>query len=274
MSGAKVGFVGLGAMGAGMSRQLLAAGFAVHGYDVKDEAAAELAAAGGVAAATPAEAAEGASLLFVVVFTAAQAEEVLFGDHGAAATLASGATVCNHATTSPEQAKALERRCEAAGLLFIDAPVTGGKAGADEGTLTVIASGPPAAFAAASTALEAMSGRVYNCGESAGAASTVKMANQMLVGVHAVAAAEAISMARRGGADPAVVHNVITNGMGNSLVWEQWTPKMLEGDFEGMGGTGLAIMRKDLGIATGQHPLAPDPGPCAPSCPDPQLNGC
>ena len=62
--------------------------------------------------------------------------------------------------------------------------------------------------------------------------------------------------------------------MGNSLVWEQWTPKMLEGDFEGMGGTGLAIMRKDLGIATGQHPLAPDPGPCPPSCPDPQLNGC
>ena len=99
--------------------------------------------------------------------------------------------------------------------------------------------------------------RVYNCGESAGAASTVKMANQMLVGVHAVAAAEAISMARRGGADPAVVHDVVTHGMGNSLVWEQWTPKMLEGDFEGMGGTGLAIMRKDLGIATGQHPSCP-----------------
>ncbi len=247
----RCGFIGLGAMGGGMSRQLLSAGFEVHGYDVRPESVAEFAAAGGVAAATPAEAADGASLLFVVVFTAAQAEQALFGEHGAATTLAAGATVINHATTSPEQAKNLESRCEAAGLLFVDAPVTGGKSGADEGTLTVIASGSAAAMVVAQPALEAVSKRVFNCGISAGIASTVKMANQMLVGIHAVAAAEAISMARKGGADPAVVHEVLTNGHGNSLVWEQWVPKMLEGDFEGMGGTGLAIMRKDLGIATG-----------------------
>ena len=260
MSGTRVGFIGLGAMGAGMSRQLLAAGFDVHGYDVQSEPVAELGAAGGVAAATPAEAADGASLLFVVVFTAAQAEQVLFGEHGAATTLVAGATVVNHATTSPEQAKGLESRCAAAGFLFVDAPVTGGKSGADEGTLTVIASGSEAAMAAAQPALQAMSRRVYNCGSSAGAGSTVKMANQMLVGVHAVAAAEAISLARKGGADPAVVHEVLTNGHGNSLVWEQWVPKMLEGDFEGMGKTGLAIMRKDLGIATGAPSFTPSLG--------------
>lgn len=198
----QVGFIGLGAMGLGMARQLLAAGFAVRGFDLDRNACAAFASSGGTVCRSVAEAAAGCTLLFVVVFTAAQAREVLFGDDGAAAALAPGATVSNHATTSPAQAQELEAECGERRLLFLDSPVTGGKAGADAGSLTIISSGSAAARNAAAKAYEAMSprGKVVHCGDKAGAASTVKMANQMLVGVHAVAAAEALTLARAGGA--------------------------------------------------------------------------
>ena len=104
----QVGFIGLGAMGLGMARQLLAAGFAVRGFDLDRNACAAFASSGGTVCRSVAEAAAGCTLLFVVVFTAAQAREVLFGDDGAAAALAPGATVSNHATTSPAQAQELE----------------------------------------------------------------------------------------------------------------------------------------------------------------------
>ena len=195
-----VGCIGLGAMGLGMARQLLSAGYAVRGFDLDGDACAALASSGGTVCASAAEAGEDCELLFIVVFTAAQARDVLFGAGGAADTLAPGATVCNHATTSPAQAVELATACAEHGLLFLDSPVTGGKAGADAGTLTIISSGSAAARSAAAAAYQAMSGRVFHCGDSAGAASTVKMANQMLVGVHAVAAAEAVTLARAGGA--------------------------------------------------------------------------
>ena len=255
---ARIAFIGLGTMGAPMAGHLAKAGHELTVYNRSIGKAKSWAEAyGGAVAISPAKAAEDADIVISCVGTDDDLAQVALGREGAFRSMQPGGLFIDHTTVSARIARQLFVEGESRGIHCVDAPVTGGKAGADEGTLTVIASGSPAAFAAASTALEAMSGRVYNCGESAGAASTVKMANQMLVGVHAVAAAEAISMARRGGADPAVVHDVITNGHGNSLVWEQWTPKMLEGDFEGMGGTGLAIMRKDLGIATGQHPSCP-----------------
>jgi L-threonate 2-dehydrogenase len=240
----KVGAVGLGAMGCGMALNLARKGFEVRGYDVSDEAAEQFAKGGGSLAASPAEAARGADLLLLVVFTTEQAEEALF-DGGAAAALKKGATVVVSTTFPPDRAEALEQRLAEAGLLMLDAPVTGGKRGADEATMTAIVSGPDAAFAAAKPALEAMAKTIYRVGERAGQAALVKMINQLLVGIHGVAAAEALTLAARAGLDPNVVYDVITRGVGNSFVFERQAPLMFAADYAPRGVVGILV--KDLG---------------------------
>ncbi|NKB57130.1 MAG: NAD-binding protein [Alphaproteobacteria bacterium] len=246
MTAKTIGFIGLGAMGVGMSKKLLEAGYAVCGYDVDGDAMTKLVDAGGSAATSPALAAAEASLLIVCVFSADQAEAVLYGEEGAASTLAKGATVVMCTTMAPEHARAIATRLEETGHLFIDAPVTGGKRGADEGTLTVIASGSEAAMAAADGAFKAMGSRIYRVGDAPGAGSSVKMINQLLVGVHVAAAAEAVALAARAGADPSVVYDVITHGGGNSWAFETRVPNILARDYSPRGV--VDIFTKDLGI--------------------------
>lgn len=241
-----IGFIGLGAMGRYMARNLVAAGHAVRGYDVRAEAVRQLAADGGAAAATPAEAARGAELLVVVVFTAAQAEQVLFGDDGAMSTLPDGATVLMDTTMSPAQARALEARLAQSGHALLDAPVTGGVAGADAGTLTFIVSGAPAALAAARPAMEVMGAKIAVCGEQAGAGSTVKMINQMMCGILVAATAEGIALAAKSGADPKIVYDVIKDGAARSFVWQDRVPDILARDYSPKGV--VEIFTKDLGI--------------------------
>ena len=243
-----IGFIGLGSMGDGMTKNLLKAGYAVSGYDVNSDAVKRLADAGGTAAATPAECAAKSDMLFVCVFSDDQANDVLFGVTGAAATLRSGATVVMSTTMAPEACREMAKRLESTGHLFIDAPVTGGKRGADQGTLTVIAAGPAAAMAAAEGPFKAMGERVYHVGADAGAGSSVKMINQLLVGTHVAAAAEAIALATRAGADPNVVFDVITHGAGNSVAFETRIPNILAGDYTPRGVVDIFI--KDLGIVT------------------------
>ena len=235
-------------MGAGMTRNLLSAGFSVAGFDVRSELAEALVAAGGESADSPAAAAKEADLLAVCVFDDVQAVEVLFGEHGALATLPQGTTVLMHTTMSPSAARGLEERLAASGHWLVDAPVTGGKVGADKGSLTIIASGSDAAFEAANPAFEAMGQRIYRVGQAAGAASTVKMVNQLLVGVHTVAAAEAITLAAKAGADPKVVYDVITHGGGNSASFKTRIPVILDNDFAPRGV--VEIFTKDPGIVS------------------------
>ncbi len=246
MTAINIGFIGLGAMGVGMSKKLLESGFAVCGYDINSESMAAVVEAGGSAATSPALAAADASLLIVCVFSADQAEAVLFGEDGAVPALAKGATVVMCTTMAPEHARDLAARLADSGHQFIDAPVTGGKRGADAGTLTVIASGSNAAMAAADGAFKAMGGRIYHVGEEPGAGSSVKMINQLLVGVHVAAACEAVALAARAGADPKTVFDVITHGGGNSVAFESRVPNILAGDYAPRGV--VDIFTKDLGI--------------------------
>lgn len=248
MTGETIGFIGLGAMGVGMSKNLLDAGYSVCGYDVDGDAMAKLVDAGGTAATSPALVAADVSLLIVCVFSAEQAEAALYGENGAAETLPKGVTVVMCTTMAPEQAREMAGRLEASGHLFIDAPVTGGKRGADDGTLTVIASGSDAAMAAADGAFKAMGGRIYRVGDVPGAGSTVKMINQLLVGVHVVAAAEAMALATKAGADPQTVYDVITHGGGNSVAFESRVPYILTEDYAPRGVVDIFV--KDLGIVT------------------------
>jgi 3-hydroxyisobutyrate dehydrogenase len=242
----QIGFIGLGAMGAGMARNLLGAGLRVRGYDIRTDAVDALARDGGEAASSPAEAARDAQLLVVIVFTADQAEQVLFGDNGAVSTLPAGATVVMATTMAPARVQALEARLAGSGHRLLDAPCTGGVVGADAGTLTFICSGAPAALEAARPALEVMGGRIAVCGDRAGPGSTVKMVNQLMCGIMVAATAEGIALAAKAGADPRIAAEVIGSGAARSFVWDSRVASILERDFSPKGV--VEIFTKDLDI--------------------------
>lgn len=241
-----IGFIGLGAMGLGMSRRLIEAGHRVHGYDVRREAVDAMVESGGVAAHDAAEAARDADVLIVIVFTYDQAIDVLFGDGGAAATLPEGAVVVMNTTMAPGRAQDLAERLAQGGHRFLDAPVTGGVMGADAGTLTAIVSGAKDALDDVRDVLELMCAKIAWCGEAPGAGSTVKMINQMLCGIQVAATAEGIALAVKAGADPKVVYDVISSGAARSFVWETRVPTILARDFEPRGV--VEIFTKDLDI--------------------------
>ena len=243
-----VAVIGLGAMGIGMARSLLRAGLSVSGYDTNPDALGALEAAGGRAAASAAEAAHGADILVLVVVNAAQVESVLFGAGGAAAALGPGAVVIASPTMAPQEAQDFARRAEEAGLLYLDAPISGGAAKAGAGALTVMGSGSSEAFAAAGPALDAMAETVYRLGDSVGIGSSFKIVNQLLAGVHIAAACEAITFAKSLGLDISRVFDVITKSAGNSWMFENRIPHVLAGDYAPM--SAVSIFTKDLGIVS------------------------
>lgn len=257
----RVGVVGLGAMGFGMASSLVRAGFDVAGFDLSGEAVQRLVAAGGRAAATPAAAAEGAEVLVSVVVNAAQTEDVLFGADGAAAALPEGAVFVSCATMAPEAARALAARVVGMGRHYLDAPISGGAKKAAEGALTVLASGTPAAMAGARPALAAMAQTVHELGDEAGTAAAFKMVNQLLAGVHIAAACEAITFAAKLGLDIRKVYEVITGAAGNSWMFENRVPHILEGDYTPL--SAVNIFTKDLGIVMDMSRASNFPVPVA-----------
>lgn len=242
----KIGFIGLGAMGAGMAASLARGGLSVTGCDVRGEAVEALKAEGGSGAATPAEAASGASLVIVVVVNMAQAEAVLFGENGAAAALQSGGTAMLCSTVPPDFARETEARLQAMGIHFLDAPISGGAARAQAGTITMMTSGTAAAYGASEAAMEAMAEKIYRLGDAAGPASTVKMINQLLAGVHIAALGEAMALGTKAGADPNALFEVISNSAGSSWMFNNRVPHILAGDYTPL--SALDIFVKDLGI--------------------------
>jgi 3-hydroxyisobutyrate dehydrogenase len=242
----RVGVIGLGAMGMGVARSLLRAGFDVHACDVRAEAVQGIVDAGGHAAASPAALGRVVQALIVLVVNAEQTEAVLFGPDGAASTLAPGSVVVASATVSPDVARALGRRLDERGLLMLDAPVSGGAAKAASGQMTVMASGRPEAFARTEAILGAIAAKVYRLGNEPGPGSTVKMINQLLAGVHIAAAAEAMALALRAGADPAQVYEVICNSAGASWMFANRVPHILAGDYTPLSAVNIFV--KDLGI--------------------------
>ena len=241
-----VGFVGLGAMGLGMACTLVKAGFRVQGYDINPASIQTFGAAGGEGVTSVAAAAEGADALVIMVVNAEQAEEVLFGAGAAAQALPPGSVVILSSTVKPEFARKTARRLYAMGWEMIDAPVSGGVVKAAEGSLTLMASGHPAAFKKVSPVLMTMAARVYRLGDECGQGSTVKMINQLLAGVHIAAAAEAMAFGVRAGIDPQILYEVISNSAGSSWMFQNRVPHMLAGDYTPL--SAVEIFVKDLGI--------------------------
>lgn len=238
--------IGLGSMGLGMALSLRRAGFAVAGCDLSAAAVERLVAAGGTGAATPAEAAAGADIVISVVVNATQTESVLFGEAGCAAAMPLGSVFVSSATMAPDAARAMAERLEATGRHYLDAPISGGAQRAAEGALTILASGSPAAFSKARPALDAMAAKLYELGDAPGTGAAFKMVNQLLAGVHIAAACEAIAFAARQGLDIRKVYEVITASAGNSWMFENRIPHVLDGDYAPR--SAVDIFTKDLGI--------------------------
>ncbi|RUR66921.1 NAD(P)-dependent oxidoreductase [Variovorax guangxiensis] len=244
-----VGLVGLGAMGAGMAQSLRRAGHAPHVFDVRREAAEAFAREGGTACATLAELGAQCDIVVSVVVNAAQTESVLFGDGttpGCAASMKPGSVFVMCSTVDPNWSVALEARLEKLGILYIDAPISGGAAKAASGQMTMMTAARPAAYEKAGAVLDAMAAKVYRLGDKAGAGSKVKIINQLLAGVHIAVAAEAMALGLREGVDPAALYEVITHSAGNSWMFENRMAHVLAGDYTPL--SAVDIFVKDLGL--------------------------
>ncbi len=241
-----VGLIGLGAMGRGMAQSLRRGGYAVHVHDVRADAAQAFAAEGGTACASPAAVAAACDVVVSVVVNAAQTEQVLFGEQGAVAAMRPGSLFVMCSTVDPNWSIALEERLQALGLLYLDAPISGGAAKAASGQMTMMTAGRPEAYAKAGGILDAMAANVYRLGDKAGSGSKVKIINQLLAGVHIAAAAEAMALGLREGVDPAALYEVITHSAGNSWMFENRMAHVLAGDYTPL--SAVDIFVKDLGL--------------------------
>jgi L-threonate 2-dehydrogenase len=257
----RVAVIGMGSMGFGMATALLRAGLDVTGCDVVPATVARFVAAGGHGAATPADAAVQADIVVTVVVNAAQTEAVLFGAEGAVAAMPAGAIVVSSATMDPDIARSLARRVIEAGRLYLDAPISGGAQRAAEGALTVLASGSRAAFAKAKPALDAMAATLYDLGDEPGQGAAFKMINQLLAGVHIAVASEAMAFAARQNLDLRKVYEVITASAGNSWMFENRMPHVLDADYTPR--SAVEIFVKDLGIVQDMARNARFPVPMA-----------
>ncbi|RJG03624.1 L-threonate dehydrogenase [Noviherbaspirillum sedimenti] len=241
----RVGVIGLGAMGMGVAGSLLRAGFEVYVRDVRQEAMQKAVAAGAQAVVSPATFGE-LDVLLIYVVNAQQTEQVLFGEHGAAAHLRHGTVVIGSSTVAPEFAEMLGARLNAMGLQFIDAPVSGGAVKAAAGEMSMMASGAPEAFARCGPVFEAICSKLYRLGDQPGQGSKVKMINQLLAGVHIAAAAEAMALGLRAGCDADALYEVISNSAGSSWMFQNRVPHILAGDYTPLSAVNIFV--KDLGI--------------------------
>jgi 3-hydroxyisobutyrate dehydrogenase len=242
----KLAFIGLGVMGYPMAGHLAKAGHQITVYNrTAAKAQAWTAQFGGAQRTTPAEASDGAELVFTCVGNDDDVRAVTLGEGGALAGMGKGAILIDHTTASAELARELDRATKARGLGFLDAPVSGGQAGAETGKLTVMVGGEAASFQRAEPVM-AHYGRAVTHMGPAGNGQLTKMVNQILIAGLVQGLSEGLNFATRAGLDARKAAGVIAKGAAQSWQLENRFETMLQGKFD----FGFAVdwMRKDLGI--------------------------
>lgn len=241
----RIGVFGLGSMGYGVAQSLLRAGHQVWGFDPNRAQVEKFVGEGGKAGSAS-EVASDLDIAVLVVLNADQTRMVLTGDEGLIGRMPEGAGIISCATVSPDFAREMEAAAEAAGLHYLDAPISGGSVKAAEGRLSVMAAGRPAAFTAVKPALDAMAETIFELGDSAGPGSAMKAVNQLLAGVHIAAMGEAMTFGMTQGVDPAKLVEVISQCAGTSWMFENRAPHVVSGDYTPH--SAINIWPKDLGI--------------------------
>lgn len=243
----KVGFIGLGNMGGPMARNILKAGHELTVYNRTASKMAPLAALGARTAASPREAAIEAEIVCTCVSVPAALWAVVEGPDGVLAGMKPGQTLVDFSTVDPGTSQRLAELCTARGIGCLDAPVSGGTAGAEAGTLTVVVGGPQETFEKAGPVFAAVGKNIVHVG-GPGAGSAFKLINQILVGVNLAGVLEAFVLARKAGLDLNVLYQVLSTSAGNSNTLQSVVPDRIIGrDFEG--GFMLKLLIKDLDLA-------------------------
>ena len=240
-----VSVFGLGSMGLGVACSALAGGHDVFGFDIDAQSQSNFIARGGQTGDMKNTVAK-SNVVVSVVLNGAQTEDLLFGAEGVVPQMKAGSVVVSCATLAPETAKRLADKCEDYQVLYLDSPISGGPVKASKGTLTIMASGPTAAFDAAMPVLRSISENVYNLGEEAGPGSAMKSVNQLLAGIHIAAMGEALTFGISQGIDAARIVEIVSKCTGTSWMFENRGANVVDGDYTPY--SAINIWLKDLGI--------------------------
>lgn len=246
MTALKVGFIGLGRMGLPMSYRLLKAGFDLTVHNRSQGKVDEIAGAGAHAAASAGQVTKEADVVLTCLPDVATSEVIFLDDDGVIANARPGQVLVDTSTVGMSTSKACATAAEAKGAYFLDAPISGGTERAADGTLTIMAGGPKEAYETALPVFEAMGTTIRHIGPT-GSGTVAKLVNQLLVGIHSVAAAEAMLVGAKSGADPAMIFEVVNSGWGQSFMLGRNAPVMLDRDFEGIR-TQINVFLKDMGL--------------------------
>ena len=250
----KVAFLGLGNMGLPMALNLIKAGYQVHGFDLVQSQLDAFKAAGGIPEQSASEAAKGVDVIISMLPASRHVEALYLGDTGLLATANPKALLIDCSTISPKVSQAVAAAAKAKGFAMIDAPVSGGTAGAQAGTLTFMVGGDASALECARPLLEKMGKNIFHAGAS-GSGQTVKVCNNMLLGILMLGTSEALRLGIANGMDPKVLSDIMSKSSGRNWALELYNP--CPGVMENVpsskgyaGGFGVDLMLKDLGLAT------------------------
>ena len=235
--------VGLGSMGFGIAQSLIRAGYSVYGQDKNLKQQKRLIEKGGYDKNIPFN---DLQAVIIVVLNEKQTREIIFGQNGISEKLKKNSLIMVCTTVAPDFAKEMASSCNDKGLLYLDAPISGGSKKSAEGKLSYMISGSPKAFEVAKPILDCTSETVFEFGEHVGSGSAMKAVNQMLAGVHIAAMAEAITFGITQGIDPKRFLEVISKCAGTSWMLENRTPHIIDNDYSPK--SSINIWPKDLGI--------------------------
>lgn len=243
----RVGIIGIGNMGMGMAKRLLAEGHAVHVRDIRPEAEAEARALGASVEPSPAALARHVDTVVVIVLNAAQIEDVLFGIHGVADAARPELTVVLSSTIAPNDTADFAERLARHGVECVDAPVSGGPARAIEGTISMMVAGHPHAITQTETLLNVLASRVFRIGDQCGDAAKAKLVNNLLAAINLVAGASALALSKRIGLDTKLMYELICASSGQSWVFADRMTRALNDDYQPR--AHAHVLTKDLGLA-------------------------
>ena len=244
----KTGVIGLGDMGSGLAKNLMANGFETSGFDLSDKRMADFAGMGGVTCAGAGDVGRHADAVFVMVMNGDQAKSVIFGEDGLAATMGEGGIIILTATIKPSEAREIGAGLEGTGLRMVDSPVSGGFPGAQGGTLTMMAAAPDDLMAAAQPVMDAVSGTIHHVGTAAGEGQVMKACLQSIIGSIFSATFEAAALAAKAGVSGQALYNVVSTSGAGCGITKTALENIIDRQFEGTG-SGIGTMHKDLTIS-------------------------
>lgn len=252
-----IGFIGLGTMGRLMCANLMKNGYTAIVHDIVPAAVAELAAKGATAAADAASVGREADIVFLMLMNYRQIADIALGENGLLAAMRPGGIVVVHSTIAPSEVARLTDEAVKQNIGVVDAPVSGSRERAADGTLVIMAACPDDAFERVKPILRVVGSNLVRVGDRAGLGQMVKAINQILVSVHTAVTGEVLTLAQKAGLDLPLLCEVISKSMGQSKIFEAKAMQLVKRDFEARGALKLNVKDMGIGLRMGKELGAP-----------------